>query len=87
MTDNIKGVILSGSPFSVRDEHAPIPNLEGIKGVLPLLGVCYGAQHLAKDSGGEVLPSKIRNMVEPIFLLSIHLIRFWKAFLKVHKYG
>lgn len=61
LTDNIKGVILSGSPFSVRDEHAPIPNLEGIKGVLPLLGVCYGAQHLAKVSGGEVLPSKIRE--------------------------
>jgi len=61
LTDNIKGVILSGSPFSVRDEHAPMPNLEGIKGVLPLLGVCYGAQHLAKVSGGEVLPSKIRE--------------------------
>ena len=61
LTDNIKGVILSGSPFSVRDENAPIPNLEGIKGVLPLLGVCYGAQHLAKVSGGEVLPSKIRE--------------------------
>ena len=61
LTDNIKGVILSGSPFSVSDEHAPIPNLEGIKGVLPLLGVCYGAQHLAKVSGGEVLPSKIRE--------------------------
>ena len=61
LTDNIKGVILSGSPFSVRDENAPIPYLEGIKGVLPILGVCYGAQHLAKVSGGEVLPSKIRE--------------------------
>ena len=61
LTDNIKGVILSGSPFSVRDEYAPIPNLEGIKGVLPLLGVCYGAQYLAKVFGGEVLPSKIRE--------------------------
>ena len=61
ITDNVKGVILSGSPFSVRDENAPIPNLEGIKGVLPLLGVCYGAQHLAKINGGEVLPSKIRE--------------------------
>ena len=51
LTDNIKGVILAGSPFSVSDEHAPIPNLEGIKGVLQLLGVCYGAQYLAKVSG------------------------------------
>ncbi|MBL6657063.1 MAG: glutamine-hydrolyzing GMP synthase [Flavobacteriales bacterium] len=61
ITADFKGVILSGSPFSVRDENAPIPNLEGIKGVLPLLGVCYGAQHLAKINGGEVLPSKIRE--------------------------
>jgi GMP synthase (glutamine-hydrolysing) len=61
ITDNVKGVILSGSPFSVRDENAPVPNLEGIKGILPLLGVCYGAQHLAKVNGGEVLPSKIRE--------------------------
>ena len=61
LTGNLKGVILSGSPFSVRDANAPIPNLEGIKGKLPLLGVCYGAQHLAHKFGGEVLPSKIRE--------------------------
>ncbi len=61
LTDNLKGVILSGSPFSVRDSNAPIPNLDQIKGKLPLLGVCYGAQHLAHKFGGEVLPSKIRE--------------------------
>ena len=61
LTDNLKGVILSGSPYSVREENAPIPNLEEIKGKLPLLGVCYGAQHLAHKYGGEVLPSKIRE--------------------------
>ena len=61
LTDNLKGVILSGSPHSVREENAPIPNLENIKGKLPLLGVCYGAQHLAYKFGGEVLPSKIRE--------------------------
>lgn len=58
---NIKGVILSGSPFSVRDKSAPDPDLSGIKGKLPLLGVCYGAQLLAQRFGGEVLPSKIRE--------------------------
>jgi GMP synthase (glutamine-hydrolysing) len=61
LTDNLKGVILSGSPHSVREENAPIPNLDNIKGKLPLLGVCYGAQHLAHKFGGEVLPSKIRE--------------------------
>ena len=49
-----KGVILSGSPSSVRDEGAPRPDLSGIKGKLPLLGVCYGAQYLAYAYGGEV---------------------------------
>lgn len=58
---NIKGVILSGSPFSVRDKDAPQPDLSNIKGKLPLLAVCYGAQYLAQHFGGEVLPSKIRE--------------------------
>lgn len=55
------GVILSGSPFSVRDSKSPIPDLSNIKGKLPLLGVCYGAQFLAQSQGGEVLPSEIRE--------------------------
>ena len=58
---DVVGVILSGSPFSVRDANAPVPNLAEIKGKLPLLGVCYGAQFLAQSNGGEVLPSKIRE--------------------------
>ena len=61
LTDNLKGVILSGSPYSVREENAPIPYLNDIKGKLPLLGICYGAQYLAQKYGGEVLPSKIRE--------------------------
>ena len=47
LTANIKGVIVSGSPFSVRDKNAPIPDLSKIRGSFPLLGVCYGAQYLA----------------------------------------
>lgn len=58
---NLKGVILSGSPFSVRDVNAPEPDLSGIKGCFPLLAVCYGAQLLSKHFGGDVLPSKIRE--------------------------
>jgi GMP synthase (glutamine-hydrolyzing), C-terminal domain or B subunit/GMP synthase (glutamine-hydrolyzing), N-terminal domain or A subunit len=57
----VKGVILSGSPFSVRDEKAPFVNLEGIKGKLPLLGICYGAQFLAQHFGGEVNNSIARE--------------------------
>jgi len=58
---HIKGVILSGSPFSVRDENAPAPDLSAIRGRFPLLGVCYGAQYLSKIDGGVVAPSEIRE--------------------------
>lgn len=58
---SVKGVILSGSPCSVRDKDAPHPDLSGIKGEIPLLGICYGAQHLAHNYGGEVLPSDSRE--------------------------
>lgn len=51
---DVMGVILSGSPSSVRDADAPKPDLSAIKGKLPLLGVCYGAQLLANEYGGEV---------------------------------
>lgn len=61
ITESVKAVILSGSPFSVRDENAPQPDLSQIKGKIPLLGVCFGAQYLANHFGGEVLPSKIRE--------------------------
>ncbi|CAI8380577.1 MAG: GMP synthase [glutamine-hydrolyzing] [Flavobacteriaceae bacterium] len=56
-----KAVILSGSPSSVRSDDPPAPDLSNIKGVLPLLGVCYGAQYLAHFFGGKVSPSNIRE--------------------------
>ncbi len=58
---SVKGVILSGSPSSVRDKDAPVPQLGKIKGHIPLLGVCYGAQHLVQGFGGEVMPSSTRE--------------------------
>ncbi|MEJ6755633.1 MAG: glutamine-hydrolyzing GMP synthase [Crocinitomicaceae bacterium] len=61
ITGNWKGVVLSGSPFSVRDEASPKPDLSEIKGKLPLLGVCFGAQYLAHNFGGEVAPSSTRE--------------------------
>ena len=44
---NTKGVILSGSPFSVRAENAPDIDLSCVRGRLPVLGICYGAQLIA----------------------------------------
>lgn len=61
LTSDIKGVILSGSPHSVRQESPLIPDLSAIKGKIPLLGVCYGAQVLAHFYGGEVGKSNSRE--------------------------
>jgi GMP synthase (glutamine-hydrolysing) len=58
---SVKGVILSGSPASVRDKNAPSPDLSSIKGKIPLLGVCYGAQHLVHNYGGVVSASNSRE--------------------------
>ena len=58
---SVKGVILSGSPFSVRDENAPRPDLAEIKGNYPVLGICYGAQYLSHFYGGEVKQSDSRE--------------------------
>ncbi len=52
--ETVKGVILSGSPFSVNDETAFKPDLSNIRGKYPVLGICYGAQYLAYSSGGKV---------------------------------
>ena len=61
LTGDIKGVILSGSPSSVRQEGAPTPDLSNIRGKLPLLGVCYGAQYLSFANGGNVEASDSRE--------------------------
>ncbi|MPR32234.1 glutamine-hydrolyzing GMP synthase [Salmonirosea aquatica] len=60
-TPNIKGVILSGSPCSVRDSDSPRVDLSQFRGKVPVLGVCYGAQLMAQMLGGDVLPSQHRE--------------------------
>ncbi|WP_343486786.1 glutamine-hydrolyzing GMP synthase [Allomuricauda sp. d1] len=56
-----QAVILSGSPYSVRADDAPHPDLSEIKGKIPLLGICYGAQYLSHFHGGNVAPSATRE--------------------------
>jgi len=58
---HIRGVILSGSPYSVRDTGSPRIELQQFRSSVPVLGVCYGAQLMAIEDAGEVLPSEIRE--------------------------
>ena len=58
---DVRGVVLSGSPFSVNQAESFKPDLSGIRGQDPLLGICYGAQYLAQSSGGTVGSSDSRE--------------------------
>ena len=59
--EDFSAVILSGSPYSVRANDAPHPDLSLFRGKKPILAVCYGAQYLAHFFGGEVAPSDVRE--------------------------
>ncbi|MEJ8820410.1 glutamine-hydrolyzing GMP synthase [Lacibacter sp. H407] len=57
----LKGIILSGSPFSVNDANAPTVDIEALTKKFPVLGICYGAQLTAKQLGGRVEKSEKRE--------------------------
>jgi GMP synthase (glutamine-hydrolysing) len=58
---NVKGIILSGAPWSVIEDNAPVPDKNIFKLDIPILGICYGLQLLGKIFGGDVLNSKKRE--------------------------
>ncbi|MCX7954536.1 MAG: glutamine-hydrolyzing GMP synthase [Bacteroidales bacterium] len=59
--NNIKGIILSGSPYSVNESNSPKFNIEKFINIVPILGICYGAQFIAKKFGGVVKSSNSRE--------------------------
>jgi GMP synthase (glutamine-hydrolysing) len=61
VTPDLKGVILSGSPFSVNDTDAPDVNIKALADQRPVLGICYGAQLTARNFGGRVEKSDKRE--------------------------
>jgi GMP synthase (glutamine-hydrolysing) len=61
LSDDIIGVILSGSPCSVREQGYPNIDLDLFLGKFPVLAVCYGAQLIAQERGGKVLASETRE--------------------------
>ncbi len=58
---SLKGIILSGSPFSVNDANAPLVDIKELNAHVPVLGICYGAQLTAKQFGGSVANSNKRE--------------------------
>ena len=66
-TDGIKGVILSGSPFSVYDKNAFDFDLKLVRKKFPLLGICYGAQLIVHKAGGKIEASKNREYGRAFF--------------------
>lgn len=58
---NLKGIILSGSPFSVNDPNAPVIGIKGLVKQVPVLGICYGAQLAAKAYEGTIEKSNKRE--------------------------
>ncbi|MGI8582419.1 MAG: glutamine-hydrolyzing GMP synthase [Chitinophagaceae bacterium] len=69
--DNLKGIILSGSPFSVNDEFAPVAEIKKLAEKLPVLGICYGAQLIVKELGGTVEVSDKREYGRAILKISL----------------
>lgn len=61
INSSVKGIVLSGGPASVRDPEAPKIDTISLRGKLPVLGVCYGAQLMADQAGGSVQPSSTRE--------------------------
>ncbi len=59
--DSLKGIILSGSPFSVNENNAPHVDIPRLQSEVPVLGICYGAQLSAKQFGGQVAKSNKRE--------------------------
>ena len=69
---SLKGIILSGSPFSVNEENAPMVDVKAMADKVPVLGVCYGAQLTAKLMGGVVAKSNKREYGRASFNIIIN---------------
>ena len=79
--NDYSAVILSGSPYSVRSKDALKINLDKIKGTIPLLGICYGAQYLAHNYGGLV---DLSNSIYPNPVVDIININVSNAFINLY---
>ena len=75
LTQEVKGVVFSGSPYSCNAADAPVPDMTNIKGKLPLLAVCYGAQYLANTVAAVCSSLRQGSMAVPICSMLTMAIR------------
>lgn len=75
-TMNVKGLILSGGPWSVYEKDAPKFDPKLLEMGIPILGLCYGHQMIAFFSKGKVKPGKTKeygiayvNIAKPVGIL------------------
>ena len=74
--DNLRGIILAGSPCSVREKDAPNVDLEDYRGKVPILGICYGAQLMVhQPCWSKVVPVTISSMISAVILTSMVPLR------------
>jgi|HubBroStandDraft_6_1064221.scaffolds.fasta_scaffold02320_8 GMP synthase (glutamine-hydrolysing) len=66
------GIILSGGPSSVYDKDAPKCDGAVLRTGIPVLGICYGMQWVAKELGGKVEPAERREYGRAQFFLEKH---------------
>jgi len=86
ITPDLKGIILSGSPFSVNDEKSPAVDLAELARQRPVLGICYGAQLTARQYGGKVEKSEKREYGRA----TLHIEKddpIWKPSPRFPRYG
>ena len=79
LDESTKAVVLSGSPFSVRDENAPTVDFDSFVNKVPVLGICYGAQLLAQHYGGEVSASSKREYGKSIIEKTKSVNSLWRG--------
>ena len=72
--ESLKGIILSGSPFSVNDEKAPVVDVAGLNAQLPVLGVCYGRPDRFGDDTRRTLRNELQDVQRILNTLAADLV-------------
>ena len=67
--NNIKGLVMSGGPSTVTSSSFESVPKDIFKKKIPILGICYGLQLIAKIFGGEIKPSKKKENLEELFYI------------------